>query len=78
MKGYESEYMPQSAESKTAECVEVTFRGRGHAMMRGMKVELLICPVCSQRNSVKAAQKGICHWCAYEPSRSDAEPILSA
>lgn len=76
MDGYVSEYMTKPADARAVECVEVTFRGRGLAMMRGLKVELLVCPVCSQRNAGKAAHKGYCNWCAYEPSRADAEPIL--
>lgn len=68
--------MPQSADLKSLECVAVTFRGRGLANMRGPKVELLVCPVCSQRNAPKAAAAGICAWCAYEPSQADAEPAL--
>lgn len=68
--------MPQPVDVKTLECVEVTFRGRGLAKMRGPKVELLVCPVCSQRNAPKAAAAGICNWCAYVPSGADAEPSL--
>ncbi|NEU14122.1 hypothetical protein G3T14_18590 [Methylobacterium sp. BTF04] len=70
--------MTQSADANAAESVKVTFRGRGLAMMRGRKVELLVCPMCSQRTVGKVAQKGMCNWCAYEPSCGDAEPILGA
>ncbi len=70
--------MPQSVDITSLECVDVTFRGRGLAKMRGPKVELLVCPVCSQRNAPKAASAGICAWCAYEPSRTDAEPALKS
>lgn len=49
----------------------VTFRGRGLAYVRGHKLILTICPVCSQRNDAKAAEKGHCLWCAYVPEPED-------
>lgn len=52
----------------------VTFRGRGLAYVSGRRLVLTVCPVCSQRNAPKAAEKGTCAWCAYVPSPADAEP----
>ncbi|KQT61534.1 hypothetical protein ASG52_01210 [Methylobacterium sp. Leaf456] len=54
--------MPQGA---------VTFLGRGLAYVRGQRIVLTICPVCSQRNDPKAAERGHCLWCAYEPTPAD-------
>ncbi|WP_232631902.1 hypothetical protein [Methylobacterium sp. Leaf118] len=54
--------MPQGA---------VTFLGRGLAYVRGRRIVLTICPVCSQRNDKKAAEQGRCLWCAYEPVLED-------
>jgi hypothetical protein len=36
---------------------------------------LLVCPLCSQRNARRGAERGVCAWCAYEPSPGDAEPV---
>jgi hypothetical protein len=58
-----------------AESVEVTFRGRGLAILRGSRLVLKICPLCSQRNTRRTAETGTCNWCAYVPSRADAEPV---
>lgn len=54
---------------------EITFRGRGHAIRRGSRFELKVCPNCSQHNAPLAAAKGLCGWCAYIPSLEDAEPV---
>ena len=54
--------MPQGA---------VTFLGRGLATVRGQRIVLTICPVCSQRNDPKAAEQGRCLWCAYVPTPAD-------
>ncbi|MGU3282214.1 hypothetical protein [Methylobacterium mesophilicum] len=51
-----------------------TFRGRGRAFVHGTKIVLKVCPECSQWNAPKAADKGVCGWCAYVPSREDVEP----
>jgi hypothetical protein len=59
------------------ESVEVTFRGRGLAILHGSRLVLKICPLCSQRNTHPTSEKGICNWCAYAPSRADAEPVPS-
>ena len=66
--------MSQTLTSGTAEPRDVTFRGRGYARLNGARLSLLICPHCSQRNAPKAAEKGYCNWCTYEPSRADIEP----
>lgn len=52
----------------------VTFRGRGRGLRLGTRLILLVCPLCSQRNAKRGAERGICEWCAYEPSLRDAEP----
>ncbi|MGU3358817.1 hypothetical protein ACLBWX_00625 [Methylobacterium sp. M6A4_1b] len=70
--------MSSSPDSQPGESVAVTFRGRGYARLRGTKLSVLICPRCSQRNAPKAADKGYCQWCAYEPSREDIEPAQAA
>ena len=51
-----------------------TFRGRGCAFVQGSRIVMKVCPTCSQRNAPKAAEKGVCGWCAYVPSREDVEP----
>jgi hypothetical protein len=53
----------------------VTFRGRGLAFVYGARVVLKVCPDCSQWNAPKAADMGVCGWCAYVPSCADVEPI---
>ncbi|MCJ2067854.1 hypothetical protein MKK75_03355 [Methylobacterium sp. J-030] len=53
---------------------EVTFRGRGLALRSGARLILLVCPLCSQRNAKRGAERGICEWCAYVPSPDEAEP----
>ncbi len=57
---------------------EITFRGRGHGVIHGKKLRLTVCPLCSQQNTPASAEKGICHWCAYEPSMKDVEPAPPA
>lgn len=54
---------------------EVTFRGRGLALQSGTRLILLICPLCSQRNAERGAERGVCEWCAYVPSPDEAEPV---
>jgi len=54
---------------------EVTFRGRGLALRTGSRLILLVCPLCSQRNAQRGAERGICQWCAYVPSPDQAEPV---
>ncbi len=54
---------------------EVTFRGRGLALRAGGRLILLVCPLCSQRNAQRGAERGICEWCAYVPSPEEAEPV---
>ncbi|GJE09026.1 MULTISPECIES: hypothetical protein [Methylobacterium] len=54
---------------------EVTFRGRGLALRSGTRLILLVCPLCSQRNAQRGAERGICEWCAYVPSPEEAEPV---
>lgn len=54
---------------------EVTFRGRGLALRTGSRLILLVCPLCSQRNARRGAERGICEWCAYVPSPDQAEPV---
>lgn len=51
----------------------VSFRGRGLAFLHGQQIVLKLCPICSQWNAPKAAEKGLCGWCAYVPSVEDAE-----
>jgi ribosomal protein L40E len=70
--------MSASPDSQPGESVAVTFRGRGFARLRGNTLSVLVCPRCSQRNAPKAADKGYCHWCAYEPSHEDIEPAQAA
>jgi len=55
---------------------EITFRGRGRAILSGKRLVLKVCPSCSQWNSPKAADKGHCGWCAYVPSLADAAPLF--
>jgi hypothetical protein len=50
-----------------------TFRGRGLAFVYGSHIVMKVCPECSQWNAPKAADKGMCGWCAYVPSREDVE-----
>ena len=57
---------------------EVTFRGRGLALRAGGRLILLVCPLCSQRNAQRGAERGICEWCAYVPSPEEAEPVDAA
>ena len=54
---------------------EVTFRGRGLALRAGARLILLVCPLCSQRNAQRGAERGICEWCAYVPMLEEAEPV---
>ncbi|WP_336487784.1 hypothetical protein [Methylobacterium nigriterrae] len=67
--------MPSSATPDILPQGEITFRGRGLAVMQGRRLSLKVCPRCSQRNDRRAAEQGHCHWCAYIPSLADAEPI---
>ena len=53
---------------------KITFRGRGLAYRHGHRLVLKVCPECSQWNAPKAADKGLCGWCAYVPLLVDAEP----
>lgn len=55
--------------------IAVTFRGRGLGVRLGAKLVLLVCPLCSQRNADRGAERGICEWCAYVPSLKDAERV---
>jgi hypothetical protein len=57
---------------------EVTFRGRGLALRSGTRLILLVCPICSQRNARRGAERGVCEWCAYEPSPDEVEPVDAA
>lgn len=57
---------------------EVTFRGRGHAVLCGERLLLIVCPLCSQANPPSAVESGRCGLCAYSPSRDDIEPIDAA
>ena len=52
---------------------EVTFRGRGRAVLTGRELRLQVCPRCSQRNASRTEAKGYCQWCAYVPSLNDVE-----
>lgn len=52
----------------------VTFRGRGLGLRLGSRLILLVCPLCSQRNAPRGAERGVCEWCAYVPAPQDAEP----
>lgn len=51
----------------------ITFRGRGFGLRHGSRIVVLVCPLCSQRNGRRAAERGACEWCAYVPSPKDAE-----
>lgn len=51
-----------------------TFSGRGLAFVHGTHIVMKVCPTCSQWNSPKAADRGVCGWCAYVPSCEDLEP----
>ena len=66
--------MPATATTMMPPEGEVTFRGRGLGVIRERRLALLVCPLCSQRNAPRAADKGICQWCAYEPSLRDVQP----
>ena len=70
--------MPAHASAMTTPEGEVTFRGRGLGRLQGRRLVLTVCPHCSQRNDRRTAEKGYCHWCAYVPSLSDAEPAKAA
>jgi hypothetical protein len=52
----------------------VTFRGRGLGLRLGERLLVLVCPLCSQRNAARGAERGICEWCAYVPSEKDEDP----
>ena len=54
---------------------KATFRGRGLAFVHGSHVVVKVCPECSQWNAPKAADRGLCGWCAYVPDREDVQPI---
>ncbi len=54
---------------------KATFRGRGLAFIHGSHIVVKVCPECSQWNAPKAADMGVCGWCAYVPSLDDVEPI---
>ena len=54
---------------------KVTFRGRGLAYVHGPRIVMKVCPECSQWNAPKAADRGLCGWCAYVPNCEDVEPI---
>ncbi|MCJ2071631.1 hypothetical protein MKK75_22995 [Methylobacterium sp. J-030] len=54
----------------------VTFRGRGLAFISGTRIVVKSCPLCSQWNAPKAADRGVCCWCAYIPSCEDLEPAV--
>ncbi|VUD70643.1 hypothetical protein [Methylobacterium symbioticum] len=56
----------------------VTFLGRGLGLRTATKLTLLVCPLCSQRNGDRMADKGVCEWCAYEPAERDEEPCGTA
>ncbi|MGH1573019.1 hypothetical protein ACRAWG_23035 [Methylobacterium sp. P31] len=56
----------------------ITFRGRGLAVRSGTRLILLVCPLCSQRNAQRGAERGVCEWCAYVPSPDEAEPVEGA
>lgn len=56
---------------------EVSFKGRGLGYMRDGRILLEVCPVCSQWNQPTAVERGICGWCAFEPSVDQAEPIMA-
>lgn len=53
----------------------ITFRGRGLGLRLGSRIVVLVCPLCSQRNGRRAAERGVCEWCAYIPSPRDAELV---
>ena len=52
----------------------VTFQGRGLGLRLGSRLLVIVCPLCSQRNAPRGAERGICEWCAYEPSEKDEAP----
>jgi hypothetical protein len=54
---------------------KATFRGRGLAFVHGPHIVVKVCPECSQWNAPKAADRGLCGWCAYTPACEDVEPI---
>ncbi|GJD35740.1 hypothetical protein [Methylobacterium aerolatum] len=56
----------------------VTFRGRGLGLRLGSRLVVLVCPLCSQRNAPRGAERGICEWCAYVPSPEDVEQVEDA
>ncbi|GJE38422.1 hypothetical protein QO016_003538 [Methylobacterium persicinum] len=56
----------------------ITFRGRGLGLRRGARIVVLVCPLCSQRNGSRGAERGVCEWCAYVPSPKDAELVVAA
>jgi hypothetical protein len=41
-----------------------------------LHIVMKVCPACSQCNAPKAADKGVCGWCAYVPSCEDVEPAV--
>jgi hypothetical protein len=52
---------------------KATFRGRGLAFVHGARIVVKVCPECSQWNAPKAADRGVCGWCAYVPLCEDVE-----
>ncbi|GLS71737.1 hypothetical protein M6G65_06650 [Methylobacterium tardum] len=54
---------------------QATFRGRGLAFVHGTRIVVKVCPHCSQWNAPKAADRGVCGWCAYVPSYEDLVPV---
>lgn len=54
--------------------IPVTFQGRGLGLRVGSRLLVLVCPLCSQRNAPRGAERGICEWCAYVPSEKDEHP----
>ena len=67
--------MPSTTTTDNLPQGEITFRGRGLAVMSGRRFSLKVCPQCSQRNERRTADKGYCKWCAYVPALSDAQPL---
>ncbi|WP_246696891.1 hypothetical protein [Methylobacterium planeticum] len=67
--------MPSTMTTDSLPQGEVTFLGRGLAVMNGRRLSLKVCPHCSQRNEQRTVDKGYCNWCAYVPTLSDARPV---
>lgn len=69
---------PMNQDEVQTASTAVTFRGRGLGLRHGSRLVVLVCPLCSQRNAPRGAERGVCEWCAYVPSLKDVEQVEEA